>query len=475
MTERLDVSANGGAVDAARLPESAVQRIARWVVGVGADNTPMPVRRVAGRALIDTVAVALAGSTTDIARKTLDVMQSSQYAASTPGAAVWHNDGARLAAGGAAFANAVAAHALDYDDNCYAGFVHGSAVIAPAAFAATEMVRGSGATLIDAFIAGAEAEFALASALGRGPYDRGWWTTGLYGAFGACAAACRALALSVEQTSAALGLAVVGSAGMKAGFGSDAKAILLGNAAQQGVMMALLARQGCSGPAHALEGPNGFAALINGGVFDVDALRLGQTWRLLTPGLDIKRIPVCLSSHAAADALAEMLGHSAEDAYDRDTIVAIDCDVPPIVLKNLIYSNPQTAQQAQFSMQFALACICCDGEVTLDSLTPAVLARDDIRAAMNRVSMHSSERWDATLCERAPEGAFVTVRFADGGTMQAFRDYPVGAASKPLSDAQLQQKFLDCATRAMPEASARRILDTLGDIETLATLDTLFP
>jgi 2-methylcitrate dehydratase PrpD len=377
----------------------------------------------------------------------------------------------RLNALGAAFANGVAAHALDFDDNSYAGFVHASAVIVPAALAVSQEQDLGGSDYLLSYIAGAECEFALAASLGTAPYTRGWWTTSLFGATGACAAACHALRLDVDATASALGLAVVASAGTKAGFGSDAKPILVGCTAEMGVKYALLARDGVQGPGYAIEASNGLAALVGGDMFDSEPFAaLGTTWQLRHPGIDTKRIPVCLSSHAAVDSLRDIIAA----APPSNAITRIVCDVPPIVVKNLMYLLPLNAQQAQFSMAFALAAVVVHGDLNLGLLTAATLADAAMQAAMRRVEMISSHRWDdPALSQSAPEGAWVLVCFADGTSVERFRAMPKGAAADPMSSAEIEAKFLACSRPVLGANASSTLLAALNDLDRLPCIREL--
>lgn len=458
---------------------TAIERMAQWVCGLTYAQLPDEVRRVATHAVVDTLGVMIAGSATPVATRARGALGHlfSAGECDVPGvAAAAGAGGEKTCATAAAFVNGVAAHALDFDDNSYAGFVHASAVIVPAALAVAQMAKRSGADLVAAYVAGAECELALAQALGRAPYDRGWWTTGLFGAIGACAAACCALRLDARQTAAALGLAAAGAGGTKAVFGTDAKALLVGQTAEAGVRAALLAQAGCSGPADALDGHTGLAALVNGGAFDFEALaRLGAHgnahWRLLQPGIDVKRIPVCLSSHAAVDALRELIAEGADPAR----IERVVCDVPPIVVRNLKYAEPVTPQQAQFSLPFAIAATLLLGDISLSSLTQAVVTRPDIVRAMHMVDMTSSARWaDPAMDTAAPEGAHVQVRMRDGRTLSRFRAMANGSSRHPLDAQAIGRKFLECASRAMPEERARRTLAALMKLGQHADTQTLF-
>ncbi|SOE99450.1 2-methylcitrate dehydratase PrpD [Burkholderia sp. OK233] len=449
--------------------ESAIRRLAAWIVALTPADVPPDVAAVASHATIDTIGVALAGSRTEVgshARRFAGEMFGKG------GAAVWGST-LGLTAPGAAFANGVAAHALDFDDNCYAGFVHASAVVVPAAWAAVQAAGRSGSTYIASYVAGTEAEFAVAHAMGLAPYQCGWWTTGLYGTIGACAAACHAFGLDANATASALGLAIAGTGGMKAGFGTDAKALMVGHAAQAGVSAALLAREGCIGPDNALDGPSGLAVLTGADEYSVASFEtLGRTWRLLSPGLDVKRIPVCLSSHAAVDALRDLIA----EGLDVPSIERIVCDVPPIVVKNLVYAQPATRQQAQFSLPYSLAATLLHGDVTLAGLEPAALATPELVAAMQRVRMHTSDRWaDPERLADAPEGAWLRVELRDGRAIERFRAAAVGTAALPMSNGEFDSKFMSCAATVHDAATATAWLSTLRKIERVDALASLRP
>jgi 2-methylcitrate dehydratase PrpD len=410
--------------------------LARWTSGLQLADIPPAVQQAAKRCLIDTTGVALAGSRTWVAMQAVALSRLT----AAEGRARALGDEHPVCAPAAAFVNATAAHALDFDDNAYPAFVHGSAVIMPAALAVAQMQGLSGARLLAAFVAGAECEYALGKALTRQLYDRGWWTTGVLGVVGACAAASHALDLT-----------------------TDAKTLMAGRSSEAGVIAALLARQGCTGPLDIVEHSRGLAAMFNGGRLEPVTMP-GDSWSLLKPGVDIKRVPVCLSSHAAIDALREMLGRGVVAAPD---IAEIICDVPPIVIQNLVHDLPVTLQQAQFSMPFAMAYTVLLGDLSLAMLDDAVLGRADLLTWMKRVRMSSSDRWQPQLLESAPEGAWVKVVRHDGSAVEGFCAMPLGSTAQPLSSAQLNDKFMQCSTRALPLPRAECLLDDLLRLEQL--------
>ncbi|KAF1046259.1 MAG: 2-methylcitrate dehydratase [Herbaspirillum frisingense] len=452
---------------------SAIATMARWIVELGGGDIPERIRAIARDCLIDTLGVITAGSATPVASHARRLAAISGAAGACGVAGTVQRCDLRHAA----FANGVAAHALDFDDNCYAGFVHGSAVIAPAALAAAQHVYADGAQLITAFVAGAECEYALGIATANVLYGQGWWTSGVLGPIGACAATAKLLGLDQRQTAAALGLAAAGAAGIKACFGTDGKAFLAGRAAEAGVTAALMAQAGASGPPDAFEHRYGFARLFNGGRFDAQAFdALGRRWTLEDPGVDVKRIPVCLSAHAAVDAVMAL---AREHGIEVDAIDAISCNVPPIVIANLIHDDPRTPQQAQFSMPFAIAASLLYGTLTLAHLSDATLADGRLRGLMAKVSMVSGAVWeDPAYRATAPEGAEISIALRDGRVLQGFRDFARGAARYPLSAAELDAKFLGCLLHAGLESAQGRggkRLTQLRALESQSEVRSLFP
>jgi 2-methylcitrate dehydratase PrpD len=400
--------------------DSISEKLGKWISSLHSTDIPEKVRLVAKNCAIDTIGVALGGLSEPVSFAARDYA-STAYAV---GQSTVMGSPRRLSAEGAAFANATAAHALDFDDNSYAGVVHGSAVIIPAALAAVEAAGGSGTDFIDAIVAGSEAEYAVAVAATNDLYIRGWWTTPIYGAVGAAAAAAKAMKLSAEQTAAAIGIAISGAGGLKACFGTDAKPLLTGQAARMGVFAASLAAKGASGPKEAFEKASGFASMFAGRRLDAAPIdRLGGNWLLLMPGVDVKKYPVCLSGAAAADAVLDLMN---EHKLLPEDVLSVRCDVPPVVAANLVYDRPFVASEARFSLPFAVACMIMFKDITLAHLSSEILADPRLQAR--------------------------------------------GSRARPMSRDEFHGKFRDCAGRSMSRDKTEALLMALEAVEELRDL-----
>ena len=197
--------------------------------------------------------------------------------------------GGRADAEAAALVNGAAAHVWDFDDTSYTGIMHGSAVVLPAGMALAQEVSSGAGALRRAFVAGSEVAYALAELCTHDHYFQGWWSTVTLGLTGATAAAGYLLELDEDAMTSAIGLAAVASGGGKAVLGTDAKPLLVGDAARRAVTLARAAKAGLTGPEDAFENERGFLKLLNRGVArEAELETIGRRWRLCDPGLLFK-------------------------------------------------------------------------------------------------------------------------------------------------------------------------------------------
>jgi 2-methylcitrate dehydratase PrpD len=157
-------------------------------------------------------------------------------------------------------------------------------------------------------------------------------------------------------------------------------------------------------------------------------------------------------------------------------IESVTCDVGPVVTANLVYDDPKTPQQAQFSMPFAIGCMLAHGDVSLAELTQPVVDDPKVRTAMRRVKTVTTENWKAgsANAQRYPEGAHVTVTTRDGRTFEHLNGFARGTTARPLSDAEIVGKFMSCASAPLGEQGARALLGKLQSLETVSSTRLLF-
>jgi 2-methylcitrate dehydratase PrpD len=230
------------------------RRLAEFLAAARYADLPPSVVDHARRAVLDWLGSALAGSVEPPAR------MAQRFVASL-GAA---NDatvfsGGRSSASGAALANGVASHILEFDDIHKTSTVHAAAPVISAALAVAERERVDGRAFLLAVTLGYEAALRIGEAVNPSHY-RYWHPTGTAATFGAAAAAGSLIQLSPPQMLDALGSAGTQAAGLWE-FNADgamSKILHPGKAAFNGILSADLARIGFTGATRILEGERGF-------------------------------------------------------------------------------------------------------------------------------------------------------------------------------------------------------------------------
>lgn len=445
------------------------ERLARWSSGFTLAQAPDAVVENAKRSLIDTLGVALAGTQTAAAEAVRRTVRD-QY---RRGAATVIGEERKASAGGAALANAMAAQVLDFDDTCFDGIVHASAVVLPAALAVAESSDIDGAELLAAFIAGSEVSYAVGRIATGTLYGKGWYTTAVLGAVGAAAAASRALDLDAATTASAIGLALAQNGSTRALLGSAAKPFAAARAAESGILAAELAREGITAPLDGFERLCGFFEVYNDGRSDAEAIEsLGKSYAFVSPGIAYKLYPVCSAAQAAVEAtLALCRNH----AIEVGEVASVHCEVAPLVFHLLTCERPSTVMQAQFCLPFAVACALVFGRLTVEQLDPTFLGHPQLVAAMNKVGMRLSEKMaaDPTVSETSPEGASVRIVLRDGREFELENRSAIGTPVRPFSTTDLESKFRDCARHILSPQKTERLLSRISSIEKLSSVRTL--
>ena len=242
-----------------------------------------------------------------------------------------------------------------------------------------------------------------------------------------------------------------------------------GHAARNGVFAALVAREGLTASDSALEGRQGYAAAFSQATLAPDAFdHLGQRWQVLTSGIAVKPYPSCALTHSAIDALLAMRAHHGLGA---EQVAEIEVGVNHVVPDVLRHDRPTNGLERKFSMQFCAAAALASGRVDLGSFDDGPVADAGTRELMGRVRMVV----DPTLPDGLSEQAWtrVTVRLRDGRTLDSAPRGASGHPEQPLSDAQLRDKFLACATPVIGADEADGVATQLTHLEDIPDVRAL--
>ncbi len=411
--------------------------LGQFVADLSPNRLPQEAVRIAQLGFTDCVATMIAGHNEPCAQILKGVLSPAG------GAASLYFSGERSPGPEAGWINGTAAHALDYDD--VGGILggHPSTVLVPAILAEAEELDASGLDMITAYVAGYETWAELARRDAPTYHQKGWHPTGIFGAIAAAAACAKMRRLDAAKSAMAIALGASQSAGIMANFGTMTKPFHAGRAAHAGIIAARLAAAGFTASLDALEHPQGFLSAVSpeGGPDREGESRLGEDWAIVSNGIGIKKYPACYGTHRAIDS---MLGLLAEHPVKPDEVRKASVHFGLLTSKILRNHQPDTGLAAKFSMEFAMASSLIARRVSLAELSDEFVRRADVQAMMRRVELDISEETDPENPRSTPwEQA--RVELASGQVIEGPKvRYALGHFERPLSDAQVHDKFVDC-------------------------------
>lgn len=441
--------------------------LARFVATIDPAAVPERANFGARIGMLDCVGTMIAGADEEAVKIVAQIVPAytgNDGAPEIPG-------GRNLSAGDAALVNGVAAHVLDYDDVGMDG--HPSAAITPAILAEGWTLGSSGEEALAAYVAGYEV-WALLQELEPGAlHERGFHPTAIWGTLSAAAACARLNRLNPDETTNAIAIAASLAAGTVANFGTMTKSLHAGRTAQSGVLAARLAKSGYTASPDALEHQAGFMRAHSHSGNPAIARGdwgLGENWRLPKMGINIKRYPMCYGTHRAIDAMLDL---AQEHNLKPDAIDEIHVrmgDAQDLMLRN---RAPKTALEAKFSMEFAMASALIAGKVGLKELDDGFVRRDDIVETMRKVTRSTTPDRLADMPPFAPDDR-VSIRLKNGTELKhepVVR--PKGHWQKPLTEAELREKFLDCTEGRLGKKQAEELFEKLNNLDEVANLREL--
>lgn len=435
------------------MPETLTQQLADFI-GRDADRLLTTAgRHEAQRAILDTLAVTLAGGTDEAVHR---LEASLDALADGPAQAVGSRSpwtGRRYAAFDAALLFGMASHMYDYDDVSMLAVCHPSAPVLSALLAAEAGLPGavaaSGLDFVTAFSVGTEVLIRLGQAMGFRHYELGFHATSTLGAVGAAAAVARLVRLDAGRTRHALAIAASMAGGLRKNFGSMVKPLHVGLAAASGLRAVRMAQAGIEGAAEAFEA-GGYLRAFSGGEtdrFPTGELSFGQPFALAQPGFEQKRYPCCYLLHKMIEATLHLKRSSGCTLQELETARV---RMPQGGTKPLIHPYPKNGLNGKFSGPYAVAASLADGRIDLASFSDEAVLRAGLQARLRDVTV--VEEGDApppgTDLGRMPVS--VTLTLKDGRVLERTVLASPGSPDDPLTLPQLRKKWTDCLAHGLP-------------------------
>jgi 2-methylcitrate dehydratase PrpD len=289
------------------------------------------------------------------------------------------------------------------------------------------------------------------------------------GGLGAAMAVGKLLGFKEEQLLRTLGIAASMASGLRENFGTMTKPLHAGRAAENGVNAALLARDGFTAATNILEARRGFFNAMAGG-FDKSKIsgRLGSPYFMKEPGISIKPYPSGSLSHPAQDLILDLVR---QHDLGADDIERIDVGTNSNVPNALIYPMPKTALEAKFSIPFCMAVAVLERKAGIAQFQDRKVRDKKLIELMKRVTLSVDDELEKLGYDQVRSRIRITLK--NGRAIEGRYDVARGHPGKPMSWAELGEKFRDCATLVLPEKKAQDAIELVARIDELKSLRPL--
>ncbi len=450
------------------MSDTITAKMAQWAAELTYQDLGDAAIREARRFLLDSLGCAFGGFRTEGAGIALEVLDEIGGV----GPATILGSGKKTDPVSASLANALMIRALDYNDIYWQQDPSHPSDLIPAAIACGERAGGDGRDLITGIVLGHEFEMRLCEAAFPGIRERGWHHATIT-AFVSPIVAGWMLGLDWERIQHAIGISASRHATL--GAVTAGKLTMMKNtvdpmATQSGVMAALLAEKGYSGPEHVIDGKEGLVHCL-GPEWKLDVLvdGLGDSWRIEKCGM--KAFPTEALTHAPISATLELIiendlaPEEVEKVHIRSLARAAD------ILADPSKYDPRTRETADHSLPYVIAAAIVDRQVTPSQFEPDKIMDPRIREQLNKVEVVADPDIEAVFPEL--QRVIVTVTTTRGEEFTKELDYPKGDPRNPLTNAEIEDKFDALASPVLSDGARGRLKEAVWSLEEMGSISEL--
>jgi 2-methylcitrate dehydratase len=450
------------------MSETVTARISRWAADLKFEDLDEPAIAEAKRFLLDSLGCALGGYRQHDVKIALKVLEECGGA----GPATVIGTGKSMDVISASFLNALMVRVMDYNDIYWQQDPSHPSDIIPAAIACGERRDKDGRELIVGIVLGHEFEMRLCEAAFPGIRERGWHHATLT-AFVSPIVAARMLDLDRERMQHAIGIS--GSSMCTLGAVTAGELTMMKNTAdplatRSGVLAALLAESGYSGPEHVIDGKEGLRQCM-GPEWKLELLEegLGDSYRITRCGM--KAYPTEALTHAPISCTLQIIEEHGLQPDDIEKVRIRSLARAADILADPSKYDPRSKETADHSLPYVIAAAIAEGRVTPQQLTDEKIMDPTIREHLDKVEVVADPEIEALF--PGLQRAIVTIRTSDGRELTRQVDYPKGDHRNPLSDREIEDKFDSLAEPVLPSEKRERVKEAIWELEKLESITGL--
>lgn len=445
-----------------------VTRLTDYINELTFESLPEEATNSTKKVILDTLASMVAGSSasgidtlTELVREWGGCPQSSIVVF-----------GDKVPAPHAVLVNAAMARARDIDEVHEKAVLHSAVSVVPACLAVSEFMGNvSGKEFLVAVAGGVDIIARLGLSLEKSPNLTGMSSTWQMGIFGAAAAAGRLLQLSPEQMADTFGIAYSQTAGNQQCIidGTLMVRVQQGITAQGGLLSAILAKRGITGPREVFQGKFGYFPVFHANRYDASRIHegLGRVFEIVNSSL--KPYPCCKAIHPAIACILKMTAEKKIAARDVDSIkvrlnqAAYNLTCHPLESKR----RPSSIPEAQFSLPYAVAVAMVRGDVSLNDFTAKAMADEEVLALAEKVTPIVDETIEQRSGREIGPAAMEVIT-KDQGTYGESVEFVKGHPGNPMSMDEVEEKFRKCSAfsaRPLPERGLSEVIKAIREME----------
>lgn len=447
---------------------SITEKLAEFVSSTKFSDLPPNVVQNAKECLVDIIGGALGGTKyPDVVGITNEI---KKYDRQTD-CVVWGTK-EKMSLLSATLINGTMSHATEMDDVHKIAKTHAGAVLVPAAISLGETLHSSGKDLILAIALGYEVSLRIGMGIGATSHRlKGWHATGTCGIFGSAVAAAVLLGLDKSQIVSVMGLAGTQASGLWAFTedGASCKKFHAGKAAHGGLLAAMLAAGGMTGPRFILEAKDGGLFPASSDEYDYELVTkdLGEVWEMLN--VDRKPFACCRSMHPSIDAIMQL---QKEYGISPEDVEQIEVETYEVAVKQCGFTNePKNVSEAQFCIPYGVSVALYDKAAGMEQFTAERILDERALKLAAKVKVYSSPAFSNQYPKNW--GCKLTILTRTGQEYQKHIVNAKGDHDNPLSFNDLAGKFKASASSSIPAKRHDDIISMIMDAERLDDVSKL--